>query len=344
MTLPLFRVSPSTLNLASCGRALQNKLNKVPADSPPYENQQIGKDTHGIFHAINNYPDKIDDDILDKLVAENVQEHFIEARNYGLMYMRNYPDKPTVSEFKMALTLDLEVCDYDAPEAAYVSVIDRAEIEAPWARILDHKLTWQMGDPLTFQTSYYAWMLWKTFPEIQDIETGIHYVRYGIHQVEELYHEDLIKIERGILARAQRAWANTSKDAKPGRHCQYCSWALSCPAAKSNLHVIKTREDAERMAGALRVGQRQVLEYQNLLKKWVDKHGPVNIDEEICYGYAISKSVKPVPDSLGEAIINTPDIIEKLKLSKGDCKKFNVDTTTTYGSRWSVIDIAKGDE
>jgi len=285
-TIGKISISPSTIKVAACPFALNCKVNGVPPDGRDSSLAQFGKAMHSINHSINIFKGRIDDNALDRIISENACQNVEFMRFLALEYMRYFPVKKVIaSEMKMALDSNLRPCAWD--DATYRGIVDALTVdkllsggfETTQLTIWDHKAGWAMYNPVTMQTMFYAWLVYRTFNyKFDSIKLAMHFPRYREMRIGDktFFPSNMPNIERSMLAIAQQVW-NTPVDgpAIPGAQCANCNWLSRCPVPDEYISEIQTEEDAKTIAGMVRVMDVQSKELKGKLKRWVKRNGPV---------------------------------------------------------------------
>lgn len=86
-----------------------------------------------------------------------------------------YPGK-TYCEYKMALTKDLEPCDFDSPDAWWRGIADVLNIDKDKARILDYKTGKSAKYADTKQLELLSLATFKYFPQVQVAKGALLFV------------------------------------------------------------------------------------------------------------------------------------------------------------------------
>ena len=176
------------------------------------------------------------------------------------------------------------------------------------AIVLDWKHTWSLppdreedaDDPGIsyhgyFQQRFYGWLVMMNYPAVQAVTLREFYVRRTKARAARLTRADLPKVEqelRYLVANLDRALASgepkkmtlEALDAHgswkptPGKHCHWCTKAARCPIDDDYKDgAVRTPEDASRLAGVRAQAKAIVKQCDNVLKPYVDLHGPIDI-------------------------------------------------------------------
>lgn len=82
-------------------------------------------------------------------------------------------------EYEMALTRDLEPCDFDASNRWWRGIADLLIVNGSEAKIVDYK-TGKAGYPDTKQLEILALALFKHFPDVQVVKAGLLFVVHDV--------------------------------------------------------------------------------------------------------------------------------------------------------------------
>ena len=191
---------------------------------------------------------------------------------------------------------DFEECDYDDPEAAARGRADVLTIsdDTTTAFILDHKTQPNIEDSDTFQLGFYAWVISKTYPFLTNIQTVLHFARYGNYADPfEWSKEELYRIENEFLIKASVAENRVEYEATPYKHCQYCPFINKCPALSelivvdqesgehkmknNNSAILDDTNKAVKVAGIMNVVDEWSTKMNKNLRQFVTAYGPIAI-------------------------------------------------------------------
>jgi hypothetical protein len=99
------------------------------------------------------------------------------------------------------------------------------------AVVYDHKTQPNIEDADTFQMGFYAWVISKIHPYLNEIHTVLHFARYGYYSEPYVWTKEELQLrEEEILARVQLIETCSNKE-QPVSHknCQYCPHMAVCP-------------------------------------------------------------------------------------------------------------------
>jgi hypothetical protein len=273
-------------------------------------------------------------------VTEAVNRHpaayqeVAELLDMAQRYIRKPPPLMTAEagiELKIAIKLVgfspdqkplFDECDYDDPGAFARGRADILGTSDPArspvvATVYDHKTQPNVEDADTFQMGFYAWVISKTHPYLDEIRTVLHFARYGKYSRPYVWRKDgrvyegedpreigdLRAIEDQIMARVAIIESRQVWEAVPHKNCQYCPFIAECPAlaeyievseggdyrVKSrNLKILGSTDKAVKIAGLINVLEEMVKEAKKNLKDHVKEFGPIAIPGKI-YQFAASE-------------------------------------------------------
>lgn len=127
------------------------------------------------------------------------------------------------------------------------------------AKIEDFKSHPRPFDPDTFQSKLYPWLVFKHFPDVEEVTFELVFVRYANCRRSVTYTradmptltQHVINHRRRQLEIHDRYGAGETLAALPGNHCQYCPLLqkpTGCPIADFNAHATATPEERARFA------------------------------------------------------------------------------------------------
>lgn len=340
-----FQISPSKLNVARCGRALDLLNNNVPPDTAENENTQFGTEMHDVLNAINSYDGIVDDNALDYIIMQYCSHEFELQRRYAIKYIENFPYKNiALSEFSCGL-------DENLKEAPFQTALFRGRIDAVImedenkAIIVDHKSAWNIYSPDTMQLRFYAWIFHRIFPYVDNIALSIYFLRYGQWVKTDFYlgKKAIANIEHAVLAAANEAWNVTLGEATPGKYCSVCPYLMSCPAAQKSIDVISSQQEAIELAKTLHVIKKQANEISRLLQAYSRENGFIPIDGDYGYGYSEKEYEYVEVQDVLPLIEKNKELIKALKVDMRVLKKFGLDLPKKkkYLARWGAHEKGK---
>jgi hypothetical protein len=207
---------------------------------------------------------------------------------------------------EMAICIDKEgnIASFDQPPpGSWRGRIDWPELdETGQLRIIDYK-----NRPAVYpraeliengQLSGYGVALSRHYPQVRarPLKQGIYYFEYGITDEVEISWEQADENYAIEQAKTRHKMSLTRAMVRPepgfGR-CQYCEYLNSCPEGLSLLDDKQSapvdEETAKSLGRKLFVVGEIYDAGRKALKKFVDEHGPVKLDEETGYGNVITE-------------------------------------------------------
>jgi hypothetical protein len=243
------------------------------------------------------------------------------------LYIRKPPPLLTAdaqTELRLAVKwggTDFVECDYEDPDAFGRG---RADIfmlsdDTTSALVYDHKTQPNIEPADTFQLGFYAWVILKTYPFLENVKTVLHFTRFGHYSEEYVWtREQLCEVEDEICTRVHMIENRTSWDPVPYKNCQYCPFMLECPVLREYIEVsdngtvrVNMRDfailgdlnKAVKMAGLVTVAEEVVKSAKDSLREYVKNTGPIAIpgkvyefrgEEEEVNWDKVNKSLRPV--------------------------------------------------
>lgn len=182
-------------------------------------------------------------------------------------------------------------------DALFIEGVDRAIV-------VDWKDMWAVPGEATvsfsgyFQQRFYAWLVFKNYPTVQEVVLREFYVRYSQTREAVVTRADEQEIEDELAALAERfdrAWDEQlrleeekgvsdkrwSFVPRPGKHCGYCIRPSACPIpvfGRGEGRIIDA-EHAEKVARQLIVGEEITKQARAALRAYADVHGPVAVHD-----------------------------------------------------------------
>lgn len=190
-------------------------------------------------------------------------------------------------------------CSYDDPEAIARGRADIMLIsdDTTTAIVYDHKTQPHVEEADTFQMGFYAWVISRVYPFLNEIQTVLHFARYGKYSEPYVWRpQDLLQIEDMFLTRASIIEGKQSWEATPHKNCQYCPLLATCPAMQEfitvdenggfavrgdNLAILGDAHKAAKIAGLINVIENVLKSAKGELREFVKKVGPVAIPGRI---------------------------------------------------------------
>lgn len=320
MNLKYGPYSPSRLEVANCPYSFYKQY--VEPDRKSLRNESLpqarGSVVHEVFehitrlltplvpkHADQRLP--ISASAVNTLIAEAINRHPAAYQDLGNikamveLYLQRPPKVLTNDaqvELRMAVAHDgndFVECDYDDARAI---ARGRADImlvsdDLTTALVYDHKTQPNVEEADTFQLGFYSWVIMKSHPYLNTVQTILHFARYGKYSEPCVWtREDLGVIEDEIMTRVSIIESKTSWEAVPNKQCQYCPVIGDCPKMKElyqiddNGNLVSrgsldifggSASHAVKMAEYLQVFEELVKRLKEELKEHVKNYGPVAI-------------------------------------------------------------------
>lgn len=386
--------SPSRLETATCGFQFFNTyVEPKPEARMEGLAQARGSAVHEVLEKISAHlrdtPDKVlGDTMVREWVSDGIKRHpYAYQEVHDVLDMAHkYVRHPWVSltanshiELRLAIKFKLdengqimtykdkigeqevdrpilEECDYDDPEAAARGRADVLTIsdDTTTAFILDHKTQPNVEDPDTFQLGFYAWVISKIYPFLEEVQTTLHFARYGKYSDSYVWtKEDLYRIEEQFLTKMQIIESRQSWDATPYKNCQYCPFIIKCPVMAQyinideasgsftvkpdNIHVIGDTNKAVKAAGLMNVIDELSTQINKGLREYVKSVGPIAIPGKV-FEYRASDKVDWSKVNKNEILRN--DVCEVFKKHKIDPMYFMGFSETFTKSIWMLSNEA----
>ncbi len=207
-------------------------------------------------------------------------------------------------EMPICVTADGNVVAYDnPPPGAWRGRIDWPEMDVTnQLRIIDYK-----NRPAVYpkaeliengQLSGYAVALSRLYPQVRErpLLQGIYYFEYGITDEVEIswaQADENFAIEMSKVRHKTSLTVDLIRPEPGFGRCQYCDYLNSCPEGLSLLDDKQSApvddESAKSLGRKIFVVGEVYDAGRKALKKYVDEHGPVRLDEETGYGNVVGE-------------------------------------------------------
>jgi len=329
--------SPSRLDTALCGYAFKRQY--IDADNK-------GKRIEGLPQARGSAVHEVFEEITKRMCRGQLSFNPGEVRDWVVQAVTRHPpayeesavivdmakkyiDRPPVGlvhdadvELKMAVKYDgvtFTECSYDDPQALARGRADIFMIseDTTTAYVYDHKTQPNIEEADTFQLGFYAWVISKVHPYLNEVRTILHFARYARYSAPFIWRKDgrvfegekpdeigdLREIEDQIMTKIAIIENRTTWEATPNKNCQYCPFIAECPAVKDaievlpdgnyrvhgqNLQILGDTQRAVRVAGILNVLEELVKTAKGNLKDHVTAFGSIAIPGKI-FGFKASE-------------------------------------------------------
>lgn len=328
MELKFGPYSPSRLDATNCGYAFErlyidpNRPRRKVESLP----QARGSAVHVILGRLTEELIKSDkphftEDSIRRLVAEAILQHPAAAEetkeilHMAKLYLTNPPEGLTAdAEVEQDFAVRVENgqfvgCDYNDPLAFARGRADIKMIsdDLTHAVIYDHKTQPNIEEADTFQLGFYAWLMFKNFPFLEEVKTVLHFARYGKYSKPYVWRrEELAEVEDEIITRILMNEGRTEWSATPNKHCQYCPFMGECPALsqylerdaegrlrprKTSIKIMGDTNKAVQIAGAITVLENLASEMKKELRSHVEiSNAPIAIPG-VRFGFVLKENV-----------------------------------------------------
>lgn len=308
------RLSPSFIQNAACPRYLKWRyVDKVGQTWVRIEAER-GSACHEAIATLLQYclDERIEvRDISDEMIKEAVDKHLphtiINEAGLVFQWLRLWRDRFEIPrdvygiEAKLAIDDEFEESSWD--DASYRGILDLMQVRGSHCIITDWKsqphvvpeseLHQPIGSDIAEQMTFYAWLAWKMYPQLESFTVRVFYLRYGFYSETRRSLEDLEMFEQTLMIKERKISQIDSWDPIPGRHCQYCDYIHMCPIAQDmspgNPEII-TQEQAIRAAQRITVMEALVKADKGRLKLYVNANDNVMIGDNWIYGYNHKRS------------------------------------------------------
>ena len=172
---------------------------------------------------------------IDKIDPDTGNPVFRRDPEGGTLYLNQPVERPVFVQ-----------CDYDDPDAFARGRADILMIsdDTTNAIIYDHKTQMNVETSDTFQMGFYAWVISRIYPFLDNVRTILHFAQFGMYSEEyEWEHEDLYGIEDEVITRVGILESKQEWSAQPHDKCQYCSFISDCPIIKEFIDIDKETGD-----------------------------------------------------------------------------------------------------
>jgi hypothetical protein len=151
-------------------------------------------------------------DLIRKIAAQPGEKHF---------------------EMKVALTRQLEPCEWMAPEVWLRGILDVLILNPPCAFVFDWKTGKMRDNPLQLQL--FAWLVFTLYPQVNEVRTAFIWLNHGDITSTVFHRRDLHTLQAGLLPRFQRVQDAVDGGvfkARPSALCRWCPARSICPSAR----------------------------------------------------------------------------------------------------------------
>jgi hypothetical protein len=291
---------------------LQERYVRIPAER--------GKAAHEAVYALlrgciekSIMPQDLPDDLIREAVAEFIPHQILgesgDIFNWVRLWAERFKGMSHIVGIEEKIGLDDEYDETDFSDASYRGIIDLLQMKHEHAVITD----WKSQPHIMSQTeldeheqmTFYCWLVWKLYPEIEKFTARIWYLRYGFYAETVRTEEDLEAFEHALMIKERKIAEIDSWDPIPGKHCQYCDFIMNCPIAQDlgpeNPHII-SQEQAIIAAQKLTVIETLRKQLTDGLKDYVKANDDVRIGDNWVYGFHARTSSKWDPKKLSDVL------------------------------------------
>jgi len=311
--------SPSRLDTATCGYAFKRQYIDKDSKSKRVEGvpQARGSAVHEVFEMITRRlcsaeASGFNANEVRSWVTEAIGRHpaaypeTMPILEMAKLYIER-PPKVLVPDAGIELRLAVKQihdgsfveCDYDDPSALGRGRADIFMVsdDTTTAIVYDHKTQPNVEEADTFQMGFYAWVISKIHPYLDEIRTVLHFARYGHYSTPYVWtKDDLAKVEDEVLTRISIIESRTTWEPTPNKNCQYCPFKTECPALaeliemlpdggyrihNKALHILGDTQRAVKVAGLVNILEELIKEGKDNLKEHVKEFGPIAIPGKI---------------------------------------------------------------
>lgn len=173
-------------------------------------------------------------------------------------------------------------------KAAYRGIVDVIHIIGRTAIVTDYKGKPNVLSPTALaddeQGWFYTWLVSKFYPQVNEFVFRIWYLRYGFYAETRRNRRELAAFEQRLQMKQDKIAGIECWEPIAGQHCGVCDFVACCPLANDDAELpiqIRTKEEAVRVAGELRVKEEWIKEARTQLKSYVEHN-----DDVVLSGYA----------------------------------------------------------
>lgn len=281
-------------------------------------------------------PSELPDTLIRKTVEKNIPHEILSETAQILSWVMKWcerfklPSHVVGIEEKIGLDDEYDECQFK--EASYRGIIDLLQIKNSHAVITDWKSQPHIMPETELneheQLTFYCWLVWKLYPDVERFTARIWYLRYGFYADTVRTERDLEEFEYSLVIKERKIAEISNWDPIPGKHCQYCDYILRCPIAldlsPENPEII-TQSQAVIAAQKITVIETLLKQLKEGLKTYVKENDDVRIGDDWIYGYKHSVSDQWNADKLADILLEhgvsigevvNPDVRKIKKLLK----------------------------
>jgi hypothetical protein len=323
--------SPSRLETSECPHRFYREYIAKDLDDDGSKAANRGSVVHEMLEEVTNgwlkdKPLKISD--VDKILPQKLSKYLVtSSEEIGTIartvhhYMANPPEGLEYvvgTEEQMALkiskkseggSLIFEECSWEDSECFARGKIDILQINDKVATIVDHKTQMYIPRNLgTFQMGFYAWMVKKIYPYVEEVNTVLHFCHPDLNTYRGPFSwkvgtggdDDLNWVESLLITRIsaiEEIGESGENREVIGSHCAYCPVKQECPriakiknkrkSSRSKMGPINSAKLAKEYAESLHVLEENTKSMKPHLKDFTSEFGPVVLPG-VEYGYKVS--------------------------------------------------------
>lgn len=303
------KLSPSFIQNAACPLYLKlHYVDRVDQRWIRIEAER-GSSCHSVIQELLQYcldehceVQDINDEMLKEAINKHLPHMIMNEAGLVFQWLRLWRDRFEIPkdiygvEAKLALDEEFEECAWD--DASYRGILDLMQVKGSHCIVTDWKsqphivpeseLHQPIGTDIAEQMSFYAWLAWKMYPQLETFTVRIWYLRYGFYAETRRTAEDLELFEQALMIKERKIAEIDNWDPIPGKHCQYCDFIHMCPIAQdmspSNPEII-TQEQAIRAAQRVTIMEALIKTDKAKLKLYVNANDNVMIGDNWIYGF-----------------------------------------------------------
>jgi hypothetical protein len=317
--LPI-RISPTFLQNAACPLCLKHTYVDKIQDRYIRVNTVRGSAAHEAIAALTHlcvdnkmWPKDLPDEEVYKAVAAHTPHEVYSELGNIYDWVMKWRDKFFLSKhmagFEEKFALNEEFNETKWETATYRGIVDHIEIDGRHGTITDYKSSPHVQGQGELdrheQLTYYAWITKKFYDHIEDFTCKIWFLQYGFAKETSRTDADLALYERKLMLQIEKIMGINCWDPAPGDHCDFCDYIHLCPIAKDMAELpqfVVTQEQAQNLAGFVRVEEVKLKKAKELLRKYVKGNEAIRLGDRFCYGYRLKESVKYDTDAIEEAM------------------------------------------
>jgi PD-(D/E)XK nuclease superfamily len=200
------------------------------------------------------------------------------------------PARVFACEYQVRLGWNLLPCADD--DAVFSADIDRLDIFANEAEIVDYKSHFQIFEPTTIQAVLYAWLIWKILPNLETVRFTLDFLRYGSSRTREFTRDQMEQLDTYVKNQVQRLIEAYKDDLWPATINSGCSWChLSCPLVEQGMSreqvgQIQSPAQASQMAQQMFAIGRVYKQLHDSLRSYANIHGAIDAGNDISLGFS----------------------------------------------------------